>query len=450
MLMRRRARGLVLQLLFALSLAMSSRAVAQTPLDELLANAATLTAAGQHVEAYALLAAEEDTHIGEIKFDYALGRAALFAGRPDRATIAFSRVLALDPGHAGARIDMGRAYLALGNRAQAEAAFQALLDMKPPPALRAQLLIYLGEARADRARKVAARGYLSVFAGASSNVNQAPGQGQIYVPGLLAVLQLADQNVAKDDTYVGVSGGVEASRPVGGRYSLIAAAEFLARENTHYSDFDVGGVWGSMGVAHTGDQHLVRAQLQLVNGTLGGETSRRVEAISVDVTETSAADGSLGWMFGFAHAGRYRHPPEDLQVFDADFVTVGIGANLKYDEKSTASVVFLAGGDNDRGGNPSGDRFGVGFRLAGERVIRPGLRLLGLAGALNSRYDGFDPSFLVNREDRRYDLELVLRYDLSRDLELRLTGLRSVQDSNIAIYEYSRTDWLIGLRRQFD
>jgi len=439
-----------LLLLVALSMAMSGRVAAQSPLEEVLAKAVALSAAGQHVDAYALLAAEEDVHIGEIKFDYALGRAALFAGRPDRATIAFSRVLALDPGHAGARIDMGRAYLALGNRAQAEAAFQALLDMDPPPALRAQLLIYLGEARADLARKVAARGYLSVFAGASSNVNQAPGQGQFFVPGLLAVLQLADQNVAKDDTFTGVGGGVEAARSLGGRYSLIAAAEFLARQNTHFSEFDVGGIWGSMGFAHTGDRHVVRTQLQLVNGTLGGDTSRRVEAVSVDVTETSAADGSLGWMFAFAHAGRYRHPPAELQVFDADFVTVGIGANLKYDEKSTASVVFLAGGDNDQGGNPSGDRFGIGFRLAGERVIAPGWRIFGLLGALNSRYSGFDPSFLVYREDRRYDLELVVRYDLSRDLELRLTGLRSVQDSNVPIYEYSRTDWSIGLRWQFN
>jgi len=187
-----------------------------------------------------------------------------------------------------------------------------------------------------------------------------------------------------------------------------------------------------------------------VNGTLGGDTSRRVEAVSVDATETTAADGSLGWMFGFAHAGRYRHPPAELQVFDADFLTIGMGANLKYDEKSTVSVAFLAGGDNDRGGNPNGDRFGVGFRIAGERIIRPGLRIFGLLGALNSRYDGFDQSFLVYREDRRYDLELIVRFDLSRDLELRLTGLRSVQDSNVPIYEYSRTDWSIGLRRQFD
>jgi hypothetical protein len=172
--------------------------------------------------------------------------------------------------------------------------------------------------------------------------------------------------------------------------------------------------------------------------------------VSVDVTETTAASGSLGWLVGFAHAGRYRHPPEDLKVFDADFFTVGIGMNLRYDEKSTISVVLLAGGDDDRGGNPAGDRRGLGIRLAGERVISPGWRLLGLVGALNSRYDGFDPSFLEYREDRRIDLQAVVRYEFSSDLELRLEALRSVQDSNIPIYEYRRTDWQLGLRWQFD
>jgi hypothetical protein len=43
-----------------------------------------------------------------------------------------------------------------------------------------------------------------------------------------------------------------------------------------------------------------------------------------------------------------------------------------------------------------------------------------------------------------------VRYEFSSDLELRLEALRSVQDSNIPIYEYRRTDWQLGLRWQFD
>jgi len=105
------------------------------PLAELLGQAHELSAAGKAERAYELLASAEDEYIGEPRFDYALGRAALDAGYPARATLAFSRVLAVDPGHAGALIDTGRAYLALGNSQQARATFESLLALDPPPAV---------------------------------------------------------------------------------------------------------------------------------------------------------------------------------------------------------------------------------------------------------------------------------------------------------------------------
>jgi tetratricopeptide (TPR) repeat protein len=448
--MRRRARRLVVFLLTAWTVAVSAHAIAATPLEELLDQAARLAGAGEAAEAYALLAGQEDTYLGDVKFDYALGRAALDAGFPARATLAFARVLAVQPNHAGARIDSGRAYLALGNREQAAAAFQALLELDPPPALRAQLLVYLAEARRERTVKLAARGYLSAYTGVSSNVNQAPGQGQIFVPGLLAFLQLSDQNVRKGDSYVGVAGGVEAARQLAGQFSLIGSAEFAARENAHESDFDVGGAAGSIGMAWAGERHVIRAQVQGVVNTLGGRTSRRVQALSLDATERTVAQGAPGIMFAFLQVGQYRYTQSDLKVFDADFATVGVGANLQFDGNSTVSVALLAGGDTDRGGNPSGDRRGLGIRLSWERPFGDQWRVVVQGGAANSKYDGFDPSFLTEREDRGYDAELSVRYAFSRDFEVRLGALRVVQSSNIPIYEFARTDFLIGLRKRFD
>jgi tetratricopeptide (TPR) repeat protein len=448
--MRRRARQVVALLLAAVLAAGACHVAAQSVLEDLLARAASMTAAGKHAEAYALLSAEEDTHIGEIVYDYALGRAALHAGRPDSATIAFSRVLALDPGHAGARIDSGRAYLALGNRAQAEAAFEALLALDPPPAMRTQLLAFLGQARAAQSRGLAARGYLSISAGTSSNVNQAPGQGQIFVPGLLAVLQLADQNVRKDDSFASVGGGVEAVIPLKGRTSLMGAVEFLQRANAHESAFDVGGLLGSLGLAWAGERHLVRAQLQAVRNRLGGRTSRDVRALSVDVTETTPAPGTSPAHFGFMYAGSYRHPLEELRIFDADFLTMGAGRIYRVDENSTISVAVMASYDNDQGGNPSGDRRGLGARVAGETVLAPKLKLAGQASVQDSHFDGLDPAFLVLRGDRRMDYEVSLKYVLAPKLEAQFGVWRSVQDSNIPIYEYRRTDWWLMLRRRFD
>lgn len=450
--MRRRARQLVALLLAALLAAAPCFVAAQSALADLLERAAALSDAGKYTEAYALLSAEEDTHIGELAYDYALGRAALYAGRPDRATLAFARVLALDPGHAGALIDSGRAYLALGNRAQAEAAFEALLALDPPPAIRAQLLVYLAQARgAERRAGAALRGYVTIAAGSSSNVNQAPGQGPVFVPGLPGVVQLADQNIRKDDSFASVGGGLEVATPLAERVSLIGSGEFLARANAHESDFDVGGAAGSVGLAWAGDRYLLRGQLQVMRNTLGGDTSRDVRALSFDVSETtSPKPGAFGVLFGFLHLGSYRHPPAALQVYDADFVSVGGGVTTRFDEKSTASVALVTGYDDDQGGNPSGDRRGIGGRLAYERILGPKVRVAGIASLVKSSYTAFDAIFLTEREDTRMDFELLLRYQLAPKLEARLGAWRSVQDSNIPIYEYTRTDWWVSLSHLFD
>jgi tetratricopeptide (TPR) repeat protein len=450
--MRPRARHLIAVLLAALLAMAPCHAAAQSALAELLKRAAEMSDAGRHAEAYALLAAEEDSHIGEIAYDYALGRAALYAGQPERATLAFARVLALDPGHAGALIDGGRAYLALGNRAQAEAAFEALLALDPPPAIRAQLLVYLAQARgAERAGGAALRGYLTASAGTSSNVNQAPGQGPVFVPGLPGVVQLADQNVRKDDSFASLGGGVEVAAPLAERLSLIGSAEFLARANVHESDFDVGGAAGSIGLAWSGERYLLRGQVQLMRNTLGSETSRDVRALSLDVSEsTSPTPGSFGVLFGFLHMGSYRHPPVDLRIYDADFISMGGGVTTRFDEKSTMSVALLTGLDSDQGGNPSGDRAGIGGRIAYERVLGPTLRLAAIGSLVRSRYDAIDAIFLAERQDTRMDFEIFLRYQIAPKLEARMGAWRSVQDSNIPIYEYARTDWWISLSRLFD
>lgn len=450
--MRHRARHLVALLLAALLAAAPGFALSQSVLADLLKRAAELSEAGRRAEAYALLAAEEDTHIGEIAYDYALGRAALYAGRPDRATLAFARVLAIDPGHAGALIDSGRAYLALGNRAQAEVAFESLLALDPPPAIRAQLLVYLAQARgAERTAGAALRGYLTVAAGTSSNVNQAPGQGPIFVPGLPGVVQLADQNIRKDDSFASLGGGIEFATPLSGRYSLIGSGEFIARANAHESDFDVGGAAGTVGLAWAGERVLVRGQLQVLRNTLGGETSRDVKALSLDVSETATpAPGAFGVLFGFLYLGSYRHPPEELKVYDADFISVGAGLTTRFDEKSTLSVALVGGYDQDKGGNPSGDRTGLGGRIAFERLLGPRVKFAAIGSLVGSRYNVVDSIFLTEREDTRGDLELILRYEFEAGLEARLGVWRSVQDSNIPIYEYARTDWWVSLSKRFN
>lgn len=445
------ASGLALRPTSELQVAQAPVSAHRPPLAKLLARAESLSSSGNFLAAYALLAGEEDTYIGVIEFDYALGRAALAAGRPDKATLALSRVLALDPDHAGALIDTGRAYLALGNYDQARTTFEALLRLSPPPAVRAQLQVYLEQARAggrDRSPKSGGshHGYLAAVYGRSSNVNQSPGQSQVFVPAFGATYELSNQNVRKADEFTGVIGGMDASLPLNDTYSIIVGGDLAERRNSHESAFNLGGLGARAGIAATTQARLLRLQLFTGRDYLGGSPSRDMSALGLDDVRSLGTDTQL---LARAQAGRLRYVPLELKIFDANFVTLGIGASRKIAGDSTVFVTVSTGHMNDVGGNPSGDKRQLGLRLGTDTAILPRMRLTGNVAWERGQYDRFDPSFLTERLDFVTNLELALQYALAQHVALRFGLAQTAQRSNISIYEYDRTERTLSLRYEF-
>jgi tetratricopeptide (TPR) repeat protein len=435
------SRTCILALLFATT----GAAAAGEPLAGLLARARALSFSQGPTAAYELLAAAEDEHIGEIEFDYALGRAALDAERPDRATLAFARVLALNPLHAGALIDTGRAYLALGNAAQARATFETVLSLDPPPAVRDQVLALLARAGAAPAGRLALRGYVEASAGWSSNVNQSPAAAQVFVPAFGANFDLAQQNVAKSDSFLALAGGLDAALPLDGSLALIGGAEFLQRWHRHETAFDLGAVGLRGGLAVAGEERLTRAQAVVMRSDLGRDPARETAALALEHIMSLRSVGALTL---FAQGGAFRHPLESLRIFDANFLTVGATLQ-KLGEGSSALLGVAAGGEDDTGGNPAGDKRLFAVRAAGETRLTPRLSLSASAAWQRGRYDQIDPSFLLERDDKRTDLELGLQYALSQGLFLRLGLTWTEQRSNIPIYAYTRDEAWLGLRHEF-
>src|SRR6185369_18087686 len=82
----------------------------------LLAEARSMLDAGKAKEAYALLAEQEVAFAGTLEFDYLFGLAALDSHRAKEAVFALERVVAAQPDFPGARMDLARAQLELGER----------------------------------------------------------------------------------------------------------------------------------------------------------------------------------------------------------------------------------------------------------------------------------------------------------------------------------------------
>ena len=443
--MRRIARAGLLALIAAMPVAVAlaqDRAVA--PLETLLGEARKLAAAGRNDEAYALLAGAEDEYIGEPRFDYALGRAALDAGQPARATLAFQRVLAVDPRHAGALIDCGRAYLALGNFQQARETFASLLALDPPLALRAQIESYLDQARRATLAPAFA-GYLTASIGKSSNVNQSPSQSQVFVPLFGARFDLADQNVAKADKFWSLGAGLDGALPLDKTWSVIGGGEILERQNFHESDFDLGGFGARLGISAASGLDVVRVQWLTAWNYLGHELNRKVNGLVAEGYKMLGPDDQL---VAVAQGGQIRYQSPDLHVFDSDFATLGLGLSHRSDGAILAAGIS-GGMENDRGGNPDGDKRQYGVRASADVPLWSKLRGGVSAAYLQVDYELQNPTFLVVRRDRRTDLEASLQYALAEALTVRLGATWTEQRSNIAINEFERREFWLTLRREF-
>ena len=416
------------------------------PLADLLRAAHELSAEGRPAQAYELLAGAEDSFIGEPRYDYALGRAALEAGFPARATLAFARVLAVDPGHAGALIDMGRAYLDLGNFDQARATFESLLALDPPPSLRAQLQAYLERARRGLPAHPAFAGYLAAGLGWSSNVNQSPSQSQVFVPLFGARFDLADQNVRKSDRFWNVAGGVEGTLPLDRTWSVIGGAELVERQNFHESAFDLGGLGSRVGLAAASGLDLLRVQWLAARNDLGHDANRDVGALSLEGYKALGPDDQLA---GTLQSGRIRYLPEDLRIFDANFRTLGVGLSHRTDGSSTLAVGISAGEEHDTGGNPDGDKRQLGLRASVDFPLKPRWSAGASLAWQQVDYDRINPAFLVERRDRRADLEVSLQTILQPALSLRFGLTFTGQRSNVPIYDFDRREAWLLLRREF-
>jgi len=434
-----------------IELAQASDAASRAALADLLARADELSRAGKPAEAYELLLSAEDSYIGTVEFDYALGRAALDAGRPDKATLALTRVLALDPAHAGASIDMGRAYLALGDFARARATFQTLLALDPPPQIRAQLQAFVDLTEASAAASagpggLSRQGYLAALFGRSSNVNQAPSQSVIFVPGVGSNFELPGQNVQKPDSFAGIGGGVDFSQYLDGTYSMIFGGEFLGRRNFHEMDFDVAGYNLYLGLAAVSGPHAAKIQRLVGRDYLGGSANRDLDGVTLSYVGTLDAATQL---LATAQEGRLRYIPEELKIFDADYAVLGAGAARNLGERSTVFAILSTGRQPDVGGSPSGNKNLVGFRAGGEMLIGTRIKTTAAAVGERNRYDKFDTGFQTERRDIRRAFDLGAHYYFERNLSLRFNVSYAYTRSNIPIYEYTRAEWTLMLRRDF-
>jgi len=414
---------------------------------DMLSDAEQMIRTGQGAQAYENLEPLEFKNAGDPRFDYLFGLAALEAGRPGRATLALERVLQVQPNHAAARLDLGRAYFALGDFDRARAEFDAVLSMNPPPAARATIEQHLAAMRSPTAPPMKqTQGYVEVGAGYDTNVNASTDKQIVYLPyfGLSATL---DTNSFKQrDSFGSVGVGGALSRPINDRTAWFVGADLLARKYHSYDIFDSENYQLRAGLSFGEEKSQKRLSFIGQRFNRNDDQNYEVGALLGEWVHALSARTRLQW---FGQYSQLRFVPTALRTNDTNQAILGASV-LRSGQAHTLLVLSgFVGYEEAVNYRSDGDKKTAGIRLGRQWQYSPKVEPYIVFGAQRGHFSRRNLLFDMVRDDKLYELTLGTQHRIAADWSMRPRLSLSRQVSNVDFYDYKRFEASVSLRRDF-
>jgi outer membrane protein len=409
---------------------------------EVVARGEALVRAGQYAEAYKLLEPLEDRLAGNLKFDYLLARSALESGQPSKASFIYERILAVEPNYVGVRLEMGRAYFALGDVSRAKLEFETVLRFQNLPAdLRQQAQIYDKTANEYlEGKKTVGYAYLEYGYGYDSNPQSATRVSPI------AFIDVGTLPVAppEGDQYHALTLGGELVHALSDKFSIFAGVDARARQYTDLSASDWSTVDGRAGLGYNNGAHNVRFALTGGRFWLDKLQTRDSGGASLDYRYLAGKQDQV--TFGL-NGSRNKFVPDALKINSYDLYQISLGwLHGAADGRGAAGVTLLGGVENELNGRVDGDKPFVGARLSLQRALTGSIGAFLLAGAQYGKYTEVNPLFAEKRIDTLYDVTAGMSWTFAKGWSVRPQVLYMKNRSNLPLYEYDRTDVSLNLR----
>lgn len=414
-----------------------------------LVEAERLIRAGKPDTAFALLAPAEFELAGQVDYDYLLGVAALETGRPDRATLILERVLAMDPAHAAARLDIGRAYFALGDYERAKREFLALRQLDAPAAAVITIDRYLtaiDERQQQRSTRLI--GYVEAGFGTDSNITAGPSQSSIYVPVFGGNINLNPLSRAVLDNYTQLAFGGELTHSLDGRLGVFAGADIKLRDYQRYDGYDYGSGDLRAGVQLSDGKDLYRLSAGYNDYQLAVASYRKTHSLGIDWRRALDTRTQVS---AFGQVAQLRYVQQSLRSNDVDQWMLGGG--LLWQPAGGDVGVFaasaFAGQEVEVQHRTDGDKAFFGGRIGAQTTILGNVDVFASLSAQAGYYARRNILFETKRRDYQYDLAVGTSWRFAPHWSLRPQLSWTLNDSNLSIYDYGRYDVGVFLRRDF-
>lgn len=412
---------------------------------QIVAQGESLVRAGRYADAYNLLSPHEDRLAGDMKFDYLLARSALEVGQPSRASFIYERILAVEPNFVGVRLEMGRAYLALGDYARAKLEFETVLRFENlPPDLRQQAQIYGSAADQYLAgKRTVGFAYLEFGYGYDTNPQSATRISEVTLAGG-GTLLLPQSALARGDQYNAFTAGGELIHALSDRFTIFAGGDGRARV---FRDLDVAE-WGTVdlraGLGYNQGVHNVRFAVTAGRFWLDDTKARDSWGGTLDYRYLAGKQDQI--TFGLS-ASRNSFLPAALEINSYDMSQASIGwLHATADGRGAAGVTLLGGYEWATEGRVDGDKPFGGLRVILQRTLAQSVGAFLSAGVQYGEYTEANPLFGTKRADTLGDVTLGVSWGFAKGWSLRPQVLYMQNDSNQSLYKYDRTDVSLNVR----
>lgn len=402
--------------------------------------------AGNPARAYEQLSLNVGLHQKDADYLYTAAVAALDSGNTTAAIPLFEQVLKLEPDHAGAHLDLGRAYMQVGKRDAARREFQAAQNQEPPTAAKLvidQYLAALNEQESNLSGQTHA--FLEGGLGYDDNINGATGSSQIAVPLFgNALMTLNPTSIKTRSGYATLTGGVDGVKPLNQNTALYGAATLGMRGNFGNSTFDGMAPDLRGGVMYGKDNHFVRGGVSASQYYLKGQHNRDVIGVNGDWYYVLDSQNRIGV---FGQYSEYRF----ATAMSAENFNQGLlGGSWAHTYLPGSQVsVAIYGGSESAANRLDGNKDTWAGRLSGEHKLNDQISLTGGIGYQEGRYKKQNALFLMNRTDQQYDLNAGLNYRVDQDWMVRGRYNHINNHSNIVLNTSSRNDVSVTVRRDF-
>lgn len=439
----------VLSAVVALALFLGASTAALAAADELIQRAQERLQTGNAEQAYALLADEEAEYAGNTEFDYWLGLAAVRAGKHGHATFALERVIAVNPNHAGARLELAAAYVALDQEEQAAHQLDRLRELDPPPKA-AERIKQLSEAVGRRSKRESRQDrlfYVSLESGHDNNVGTYPDDFSI-LPGLLPPIETIDS------AFFGARLGGTRNFRVSPDQQVGVTGQLYTRDHTL--------VTAGQEDAEAFDQDFGLLRLRWMKDIDGRQ---EIES-GVEGSQFRLNDEKYYNLLGLYGIWRYRSSDRltydlDLRVRDIAFETEvndytywSLKPGVQYQLSPRWRLDLNLAAELEAANE---DRLGGDARILGlhakTRYALSSRHILGL----RARYDRaqYQEAVVINnpqpedRDDDRFDVTLGWEWFPNQDWRTRIEGRYRDQNSSLDLYSYERTLGKLSVTRFF-